>query len=1052
MILQMWNINSSRQISRAMKKPVKIALISAGSLLGLLLLAVCIVLWLVLTPARLTPLVNRTAASFITCPAEIGEVEVTFFSTFPRVALRAENVLLVNPMQGAPSDTLLKVNVVEAAVNVRKLLKENELEIKKVWLKGGSAILYTSADGRQNFDVFVSDTTDTTSSSFSLDRISAEKFQVENLDLTYVDDASHIRMHMKDFNTNAKAKVSTDGSDGQIKADVGELLFNMDGTTKLESVLRKVKVQLKGTMGDSVANGLLNVTFPEVSFVMDSLRYAEGNAISIKLPVTYRMDSRQICLEKAEVGLDDILLALDGGIVVADTSFSIFDCDLSYALRTVEVPKLLPWAERFAPGVTEGMKMDGFLTLDGTVKGRYAESLMPLVTANLLLKQGKFEDQELLPNPVKNIVLDARALLDLNRQSRSNVEVHNFAAETGKSKVQLQGKITDLLDKLCCDLLLTGKVNLPDVEPFLPDSLPLTVRGTMQPNLKVKFNLDDLQQVALQRMQAKGTLAFKSLDADYDSLRLRSDALTLGIQLPSPNQKTNKKFNELMQAKVTGGGLKVSMSNGMNASLDNPDLLVGLSDFMDTTKLLSLACDFDISSLHAVMDTLDAGISHPKGHVIMTPSKKDASSPAFTVDYSQTAMAVRMGSFLKTVTQGMSVTGNAVYDSTPGNLLEQWSPHLNFRLSKATVGMDMFKDEVSIPEVSFALTPSTLDLKSGRFGLGETELNLSGKVLHLSEFLNDEAMLKADLDLVSDYIDVNYLMDFFSGMNLESDSTATEETVEGEKMPFMVPLGMDVALNTHAGKLLVGETIIEDLGGRLTVKDGVLVLEEMGFTSDAARMQLTALYKSPRANHLFAYVDFHLLDIQIADLIEMIPDIDTIVPMLKSFSGQAEFHFAAQTNLNANYDIKYSTLRAAASISGQDLVVLDNETFSTIAKYLRFKKQTENKVDSLSVEMTVFQRNVDLYPFLITMDKYQAIVAGHYVIGKNYDCHLSLVESPLPTRLGLNVYGSPEKIKYKLEKPQYATLFRPEKRKVVETETLKLKHMITQSLKANVKE
>ena len=1052
MTLRKWNTNSSRQISRAMKKPVKIALISAGSLLGLLLLAVCIVLWLVLTPARLTPLVNRTAASFITCPAEIGEVELTFFSTFPRVALRAENVLLVNPMQGAPSDTLLKVNVLEAAVNVRKLLKENELEIKKVWLKGGSATLYTSAEGRQNFDVFVSDTTDTTSSSFSLDRISAEKFQVENLDLTYLDDASHIRMRMNDFSTSAKAKVSTDGSDGQIKADVGELLFNMDGTTKLEGVLRKVKLQLKGTMGDSVVDGLLNVTFPEVTFVMDSLRYAEGNSISIKLPVTYRMDSRQICLEKAEVGLDDILLTLDGGIVVADTSFSIYDCDLRYALRTVEVPKLLPWAERFAPGVTEGMKIAGFLTLDGTVKGRYADSLMPLVTANLLCRQGRFEDPSLLPQPLKNIVVDATALIDLNNEPNSRLEVRRVAAETGKSSVQLQGSVSDMLNRLCCDLLLTGKVSLPDVEPFLPESLPLDMQGTLKPNLKVKFTLEDLQQMALQRMQANGTLAFKSLKAEYDSINVKSGELTLGVRLPSPEQKNNKQFKELLQVKLDADAIDVGMSDGLAADVKSPHLTVGLSDFMDTTKLISLSCDFDINALNAVMDTLDAGILHPKGQVVMIPSSKNAFSPALTVKYENSALGVRMGSFFKTATKTLAVSGNVVYDSTPGNLLEQWSPRLNVRLQKATVGMEMLKDDVEIPEVSFALTPSTLDLKSGRFGIGETELNLSGNVLHLSEFLNDEAMLKADFQLVSDYIDVNYLMDFFSGMNLGSDSAAAEEAAEGEKMPFMVPLGMDVALNTHAGKLLVGETIIEDLGGRLTVKDGVLVLEEMGFTSDAARMQLTALYKSPRANHLFAYVDFHLLDIQIADLIEMIPDIDTIVPMLKSFSGQAEFHFAAQTNLNANYDIKYSTLRAAASISGQDLVVLDNETFSTIAKYLRFKKQTENKVDSLSVEMTVFQRNVDLYPFLITMDKYQAIVAGHYVIGRNYDCHLSLVESPLPTRLGLNVYGSPEKIKYKLEKPQYATLFHPEKRKVVETETLKLKQMITQSLKANVKE
>ena len=102
--------------------------------------------------------------------------------------------------------------------------------------------------------------------------------------------------------------------------------------------------------------------------------------------------------------------------------------------------------------------------------------------------------------------------------------------------------------------------------------------------------------------------------------------------------------------------------------------------------------------------------------------------------------------------------------------------------------------------------------------------------------------------------------------------------------------------------------------------------------------------------------------------------------------------------------------------------------------------------------MTVFQREVDLYPFLISMDKYQAIVAGHYEIGKNYDCHFSLVESPLPMRLGLKVSGLPNHMKFRLETPQYAHLFKPEKRNVVENETIKLKQMITHSLRANVKE
>ncbi len=53
--------------------------------------------------------------------------------------------------------------------------------------------------------------------------------------------------------------------------------------------------------------------------------------------------------------------------------------------------------------------------------------------------------------------------------------------------------------------------------------------------------------------------------------------------------------------------------------------------------------------------------------------------------------------------------------------------------------------------------------------------------------------------------------------------------------------------------------------------------------------------------------------------------------------------------------------------------MLDSETFDMIASKLQFKKKTENVIDSLSVEMTLFKDEIDLYLFLIVMDKYQSV-------------------------------------------------------------------------------
>ena len=181
----------------------------------------------------------------------------------------------------------------------------------------------------------------------------------------------------------------------------------------------------------------------------------------------------------------------------------------------------------------------------------------------------------------------------------------------------------------------------------------------------------------------------------------------------------------------------------------------------------------------------------------------------------------------------------------------------------------------------------------------------------------------------------------------------------------------------------------------------------------------------------------------------MIPEVDTILPMLKAFSGNAEFHFAAETYLKSNYDIKFSTLRGAAAINGHDLVVLDNETYKTIAKKLMFSKKTQNKIDSLSTEITIFRNEVDVYPFLLSIDKYSAIISGRHNLDLTYDYNISLVK---PIRIGLDIIGLDDRLKFKVGKAKYATLFVPEKRKVVESNVLELKTLINKkTLQANVR-
>ncbi len=71
-----------------MKKFWKVFLITFLSLLSVLIITVSIVSWLVFTPERLTPLFANQAEKIITCQSEIGEVDLTLFSTYPNFGFK----------------------------------------------------------------------------------------------------------------------------------------------------------------------------------------------------------------------------------------------------------------------------------------------------------------------------------------------------------------------------------------------------------------------------------------------------------------------------------------------------------------------------------------------------------------------------------------------------------------------------------------------------------------------------------------------------------------------------------------------------------------------------------------------------------------------------------------------------------------------------------------------------------------------------------------------------------------------------------------------------
>ena len=238
----------------------------------------------------------------------------------------------------------------------------------------------------------------------------------------------------------------------------------------------------------------------------------------------------------------------------------------------------------------------------------------------------------------------------------------------------------------------------------------------------------------------------------------------------------------------------------------------------------------------------------------------------------------------------------------------------------------------------------------------------------------------------------------------------------------------------------------------ITMKDSTLILNELSFTNNAVAMQLSALYQSPNKDNLFFAMDLHLMDVQIKDMLHLIPYFDTLVPMLKTFDGKCEVNIDVETNLKSNYRPEISTIRAAADIKGKNLTVNDHFTFTQITNLLGVSTNGKYFVDSLDVQLTFSENKLNIWPSQIAFGKYNAIVDGYMTMDKNVEYHIALTESPIPSPFGLKLSGPLNKLKFDLEASKYPNHYTPIKRSERKQFHQNLRKLIADRLKRKVSE
>lgn len=1055
----------------------RIFIILAWTLMALVLTVAASLICMVriLTPERLTPLATTVANRYLDADVALGRAELSFHPAFPVLQLRLDSLTVIShafdsiPQQWRQSmpayaDTLLTLDRMVASVDLGALGTRGEIAIGDVELVRPAVNIVLDRSGKGNFDIYHStaDTTDT-DSTFLMPPISVRHFTMtEPRAIRYFD-----AIDSTGATVVLLARADLDGSgapdyalhvEGRVNSPIARELLQLEG----------INVGVQGRMHWNPAS-------PELLSV-ERLRlwgaFLEATVDArVSLGQTMRVDSA--AFELSPVRIDSVVGLLDAaqrrkyhlegpsfGTDLAIAASGRLTQPFVPALDTVPSAEIRIWAEpavlRYGPMQLSDLSVDLTASTDGTDYD------------NTIIRLAQFTAS----GPATSITLSGtfgNVLTDPAFDCRLEGDVR-----LSKLPPALLQSIDGYLDgHLSVDLAATGRSSMFRLGRF--HSLNVRGRALASDIYYLKADTSHYFTAGRARFMFGSQLAARDTASRANTLAavLRVDtanALLGGVRLDLGNLNLGiGAENSGMTADTTrviplGGGIRVgnfrviSITDSAGMNLRGLHGVVTLKRHNGDAHLPEIRLDAGIDRLVAGAPAARFMLRKASLNAMtyLRPERRErrrelkhladsisAVHPDLSPD-SVLALAVarrrnRPHGPRRVRMQTDNDTELIQFDLTKGfrRYLSDWYLGGELTARRTALRTPYFPVRNRLKHLHLAFSNDSIVLDSVMCISGRSDLAVSGIISNMRWVLMGRrgATLKVNFAISSDTIDVNqlaaatfagaaYADKMRKGMAPVDSSFTNEDSFDHELeealvdadtiAPILVPTNIDANIAVRAKNILYSDLHMNNFSGDVMVYDGALNLNNLQAFSNAGDIELSALYSAPRTNEIRCGMGMKLNGFNIARFLNLMPAVDSIMPLMRDFAGTIDADLAATVDIDSTMNLVLPSLDAALHLNGSNLAFIDADTYRTLGKWLRFRDRADNRIKHMSVQLLVRDNVMQIYPFKFDIDRYTLGVVGSNDLAMNFDYHIAVLKSPLPFKFGITIKGNPDKYKIRL--------------------------------------
>ncbi|MGD1844720.1 MAG: AsmA-like C-terminal region-containing protein [Salibacteraceae bacterium] len=444
-------------------------------LIGLGILIVLTLAFAIAAPflfkGKIVAAINDAANDNVNAEVQLGDYDLTLFSSFPNLTVAIENVTVkgIDQFQGIK---LADIKELAVTVDIMSLIKGGKMEIVSVGLSNPEIHVIVLEDGMANWDIAKAgeETTEEEEalsaeeeSEFSM---TLQEYYIRNAHVVYDDREGGMYAELVDFTHEGRGDFTLDVFDVRTRTTAEAITYQMDGIAFLNQVNTEIDFDI-------------NVDLPNEK---------------------YTFGENTIRLNQLQLGFEGFV-ALVGEAIDMDVAFHTLKTEFSSVLSLVPAV----YARDFADIETKGK-----LALDGMAKGRYEGDNLPGFDVKLIVENGYFHYPD-LPKAAENIQVNVEVANPGGDADLTTVDINTFHVDLAKQPVDMVMHIKTPVSDAFVDGGIKAKLVLDELKDVIPMEEGESYSGEIKANIGLRGNVSALENEQYDQFEATGRLQAKKL-------------------------------------------------------------------------------------------------------------------------------------------------------------------------------------------------------------------------------------------------------------------------------------------------------------------------------------------------------------------------------------------------------------------------------------------------------------------------------------------------------------------------------------------------------------